>query len=311
MKIFAWIVIALIIAILLAFLVFLISGAVVFHITLGRKDLKRRVKKNNLVKNLEKYKIDLCWWDKYNFKKVEIESFDKLKLVGHFLNQNSDITVVLVHGYSANYKEMQPYAKFFYQKGFNILCIENRAHGESEGEFVGMGIVDRLDIGSWIKFLNETEKKKIVLFGISMGATAVCASTADLPNNVVAAIADSPFDDAGKQIKFVMKKYKILQKPLYLLLKSYTKRQYNFDLTKTDIKQFVKKSDIPILYIHGKNDNYVLPDCSLKLYEATKENLRELFLVDSAEHIMSYAVLGNIYERKINKFLEKYKILGG
>ena len=60
--------------------------------------------------------------NKVEFKKVTIKSFDNLTLVGHYYDAQSNKTVCLVHGYSANYKEMQQYAKYFYQKGYNLLC---------------------------------------------------------------------------------------------------------------------------------------------------------------------------------------------
>lgn len=309
MKIVAWIIIGCVILIFLGLIFYLIIGAILFHLSLGRKELKKRVKKNNLKNNLEKYQIDLCWWDKIEFKKVEIKSVDNLKLVGHFLDQKSKVTILLVHGYSANYKEMQPYAKFFYQKGYNLLCVENRAHGDSEGDCVGMGYFDRLDIKGWINFLNENNKSKIILFGLSMGASAVCGASEDLPNNVVAVISDSAFDNVEKQIKYILKKFGIFKNLLFKILKSYTKRRYEFNLSDGNFVKCVKKSKIPILYFHGKADRYVLPECSMNLYEATPENLRELCLVDDAEHAMSYVVLGNMYERKINRFLNKYKIL--
>ena len=309
MKILAWIIIGLVIAILLGLILYLITGAILFHFSLGRKELKKRVKKNNLKNNLEKYQIDLCWWDKIDFKKVEIKSFDNLKLVGHYLDQKSSLTILLVHGYSANYKEMQKYAKFFYQKGYNLLCVENRAHGDSEGECVGMGYLDRLDLKSWINFLNENYKSKIILFGLSMGASAVCGASEDLPDNVVGIIADSVFDNVEKQIKYILRKTGIFKNLLFKILKSYTKRRYDFNLSDGDFINCVKKSKVPILYFHGKADKYVLPECSMNLFENTPENLREINLVDEAEHAMSYVILGNLYERKITRFLNKFKIL--
>ena len=311
MRILAWIVIGLVIIIFVGLLAYLILGAILFHFSLGRKELKKRVRKNNLKQNLEKYQIDLCWWDNFDFKRVEIKSFDGLKLVGHYLDQKSDLTILLVHGYSANYKEMQKYAKFFYQKGYNLLCVENRAHGDSEGECVGMGYLDKFDLKNWIDFLNESEKKKIILFGLSMGASAVCAvSGENLPNNVVGIIADSAFDDVEKQIKYILRKAGPLKNLLFKVLKSYTKKRYEFNLSDAKFTKAVKNTKIPILYFHGKADKYVLPECSENLYNATPENLRELVLVDEADHAMSYVVLGNMYERKINKFFSKFKIIG-
>lgn len=68
--------------------------------------------------------------------------------------------------------------------------------------------------------------------------------------------------------------------------------------------RFVKNTKVPILYFHGKNDTYVPYKNSQNLYNATPENLRNLVLVDDADHAMSYQILGVDYERKITNFLE-------
>lgn len=307
MRIVGIIVLSIAILILLALIYYLIVGKIIFKISLGRKTLKKRVKKNDLTQNLEKYNIDLCWWDNLPFKKVEIKSFDNLTLVAHLLNQQSDRSVIIVHGYSANYKEMQQYAEFFYQRDFNLLCVELRAHGESEGECVGMGYLDRKDLLNWIEFLNGEISSDILLMGLSMGASAVCATAGEnLPPNVKAVISDSAFDSAEKQIKHVLKRFGFLL--LYKHLKSYAKRGYNFNLQEADFVKCVKKTKIPILYFHGKADNYVPFTCAQNLYNATPENLRELVLVEEADHGMCYPVLKVMYERKINNFFKKYHI---
>ena len=132
----------------------------------SKKTLNARLFKKNLDQMIKEHKIDLCWWDKVDFEKVKIKSFDNLTLVGHYCNLNSLKTVIIVHGFGGSYRETQPYCKLFYEKNFNILAVDNRAHGESEGNCVGFGWLDRKDIISWINYLNEkTPNNKIVLLG--------------------------------------------------------------------------------------------------------------------------------------------------
>ena len=79
-------------------------------------------------------------------------------------------------------------------------------------------------------------------------------------------------------------------------------------MQEADFVKCVKKTKIPILYFHGKADNYVPFTCVQNLYNATPENLRELVLVEEADHGMCYPVLKVMYERKINNFFKKYHI---
>ena len=307
MKVVGYILLVLCLLIILAFLYYLVVGSIIFHYSLGKKTLKKRVRKKNLNKSLEKYQIDLCWWDKIPFEEVKIKSFDNLTLVGHYFGADSNKTVCLVHGYSANYKEMHPYAQFFYQKGYNLLCVENRAHGASEGNVVGMGYLDRKDLLKWLEFLGA--ENDIVFFGLSMGASAVCALSGEkLPTSVKGIISDSAFDNAERELIHVLKRFGIFKKLLLKHLKSYARRVHNFDLADADIVKCVKKARVPILYIHGKADAYVPFSNSQNLYNNTPKNLRELVLVDSADHAMSYVTLGVEYERKITNFFRKFHI---
>ena len=94
-----------------------------------------------------------------------------------------------------------------------MLAVDCRAHGESEGNCVGFGWLDRLDVLSWVKFLNEKlPQSKIVLFGLSMGAAAVCMAAGEKElKNVVAVISDCAFDNADREIEYVMKNPKNFQ----------------------------------------------------------------------------------------------------
>lgn len=309
MEIFAWVSIILISLILLSLIYYLVVGYTVFKFSLARKNLSARILRKNTAKLLKQYDIDLCWWDKQTFKEVKTKSFDNLLLVGHYLENNSNKTVILVHGYGANYKEMQQYAEFFSQKNFNVLAVENRAHGKSEGKCIGMGWLDRKDILAWIDYLNSIKNTQILLFGLSMGAATVCFTVGEqLPTNVVGAISDCAFDNVERQFLHILKKYTIIKKFLLKHLRSYTKRLHDFNIKEADAVKAVKKTKIPILFIHGLDDKFVPPENLTNLFNSTPENLRDKLLVEGAAHAMSYPVGQLIYEKKINSFIKKFHL---
>lgn len=307
MKIFAWVILAVIGIVIVAMIYYLLVGKIIFHFTLSRKSIHDKILKKQLSKQIEEHKIDLCWWDKVPFKEVSIKSHDGLKIVGHYFDSQSSKTALVVHGFGGDYRQMQQYCKLFYDKNFNVLAIENRAHGNSEGACIGLGWLDRKDVLLWIDFLNgQNPERKIVLFGLSMGGTAVCCAAGEkLPENVVAIISDCAFDNADRQISLLSKRIKLgaglIKKHLY----SYAERLHDFDVLQADAVKQVKNTKCPILFIHGDADLYVPVENLYNLFNATPPQFREKYVVEGAGHCLCYAKAGIFYEKKISDFLKK------
>ena len=303
MKVLAWITLAIIGVVFLALLYYLIIGVVLFNAVFSKKSLSMRILRKDIDKALKDYKIDLCWWDKVKFKKVTTKSFDNLKLTARYFDSNSDNTVIVVHGFGQDYREMQPYCKFFHDKNFNVLVLDNRGHGESEGK-IGFAWLDRKDIVEWINFLLKKDAdQNILLFGLSMGGSAVCAAAGEkLPPNVKAIISDCAFSNADKQINHILRNKKLLSKLFKSHLYSFAKRVHDFDIKQIDIAKAVKNSQLPMLFIHGKADNFVPFENMYDLYNSAQN--KDKFEVEDAAHAMSYSVTGVLYEKKISDFLK-------
>jgi len=306
MKIVAWLCLGVVSLIIFCFVYYLLVGAILFKIVFSRRSVTAKVLKKDFSKKLKEHNVNLCWWEKQKIKNVKIQSYDGLILKGVEVSANSNKTVIIVHGFGGSYKEMQQYCQFFHEKNFNVLCVDNRAHGESEGKCIGYGWLDRKDIISWVNFINEKNpENKIVLFGVSMGGSAVCMTAGEKNlKNVVAIISDCAFDNANRQLDFIMKRHKIIMHMFKKHLYDYVKRLYDFNIMQADAIKQVKNTKVPILYIHGQNDNFVPLENLNNLYNATPENLRDKFIVQDAEHAMAYPVAGVLYEKKVNDFLK-------
>lgn len=307
MKIVALICLVMLILVLFALVYYLLVGAILFKYVFSRKSITAKALNKNIDEKLKRYKVDLCWWDKVKLKKVEIQSFDGLKLCGRYIEANSEKTVIVVHGFGGNYLQMQHFCKFFYDKNFNVLAVDCRCCGDSEGKCITFGWLDRLDVVAWVNYINEkTPNNKIVLFGLSMGGATVCCAAGEKMKNVVAIISDCAYSNADRQVEYIMSKKKIpFKKLIKKHLYSYAKRLHNFDIKQADVVKQVKNATVPILFIHGESDGYVPPENAKILFEAAPKNLREQYFVKNADHALAYPVAGVLYEKQISDFLKR------
>lgn len=239
-----------------------------------------------------------------------INSFDNLKLHSYkILNETlSDKWAIIVHGYTCEGLRMSSYAENFYNAGFNIIIPDLRSHGLSEGNYIGMGWKDRLDIISWINYIiKENSNSKIVLLGVSMGAATVSMTSGeDLPSNVKAIIADCGYTCVSDQFSYQLKKLFSLPKfPIINASSLITKIKAGYSFKKASAIEQVKKSKTPILYIHGDIDDFVPYYMMDELYNATNSE-KEKLTIKGAEHAKAADVNPNLYWNNVFNFINKY-----
>ena len=246
--------------------------------------------------------------EKSNYSDKYIESYDKLQLHSYVVSQNSNKWAIVVHGYGGSGKLMSDKSKYFYDMGYNVLIPDLRGHGKSEGDYIGMGWKDRLDIISWINFIiKENPNAEIVLHGTSMGAaTVLMTSGENLPSNVKAIVADCAYTSAWDEFSYQLETY--LKVPSYYILNvtnMVTKLKSGYSLKEASALECVKKATVPILYIHGDKDKFVPYSMMDKLYDATSSP-KEKLTIEGGEHANSDLVSPFLYWLTVEDFLNQY-----
>ena len=246
--------------------------------------------------------------EKSNYSDKYIESYDKLQLHSYVVTQNSNKWAIVVHGYGGSGKLMSDKSKYFYDMGYNVLIPDLRGHGKSEGDYIGMGWKDRLDIISWINFIiKENPNAEIVLHGTSMGAaTVLMTSGENLPSNVKAIVADCAYTSAWDEFSYQLETY--LKVPSYYILNvtnMVTKLKAGYSLKEASALECVKKATVPILYIHGDKDKFVPYSMMDKLYDATNSP-KEKLTIEGGEHANSDLVSPFLYWITLEDFLNQY-----
>ena len=190
--------------------------------------------------------------------------------------------------------------------GRNVLIVDQRAHGKSEGHTISFGIKERFDCLSWINFAIEEfgSDVKIILTGISMGAaTVMMASNLSLPKNVIGILADCGYDSPRNIIKKYIYDMRLPGNLLIPFVKLGGLIFGHFNLDSTTALECVKESKVPIIFIHGECDTFVPCYMSTNLYNACT-NKKHLVIIKNAEHGVSYLEDPETYVNELNNFFK-------
>ena len=254
---------------------------------------------------------DVNWLIKdSNYIDTYITSSDNLKLHAYEVkNENkTDKWAIVVHGYTSEGKLLSSKAKHLYNMGYNVLVPDLRSHGSSEGDYIGMGWHDRLDIIDWINYIvKNNPNSEIALHGTSMGsATVLMVSGEKLPSNVKAIVADCGYTSVYDEFSYQLKQlFNLPAFPIMNFSDVVTHIRAGYCLNDASAIKQKKKSTTPILYIHGDKDDFVPYYMMDELYNATNSE-KEKLTIEGGEHANSDLVNPKLYWSTVNSFLEKY-----
>lgn len=249
-------------------------------------------------------------WLAENSSRENLTSYDGLNLVAFNIPaaKATDNYVLLIHGYKAGPFAMADYAYHYHQQGWNVLLPHHRAHGESEGRYIGMGWQEHLDMLGWLDLiLQQNPEAQIILHGVSMGAatTMITTGSPNLPSNVKAAIADCGYTTVTEEFTHQVKElFGLPPFPLLPLTSILTKFKAGYTFDQVDCVSAVKNSTTPTLFIHGDADNFV-PFWMLDVVYQAAACPKEKLVVPGAVHAKSHATNPELYWSTVESFLQK------
>ncbi len=240
---------------------------------------------------------------------VFIQSRDGLTLRGWYLpaEKSTDLTMICVHGYRAyGPYEFGGHFEYLRSLGCNLLFPDNRAHGRSEGKYIGFGNLDSLDCLDWCRYLNERAGKKIriLLHGCSMGAATVLATAGDpeAPSNIIGVCADCGFSSGIDEIRAqVTEMFHLPYFPFVPVAVWEHKLLAGYDLRERGAKDLIPNFKGKLLIIHGGADTFVPTSMAKVIYDAATCE-KELLIVDGAKHVLSYLMDPEAYEKAFTKW---------
>ena len=250
------------------------------------------------------------WLDNTGYEDLYVKSFDDLQLHSYSIPNSAQTNkwVILCHGYGGFGYQMISTGIKFYDMGFNLLIPDARGAGSSEGDYIGMGWHDRLDVIEWInEIISKDSSAQIILYGISMGgATVMMVSGEELPSNVRAIVEDCGYSSVWDEFAYQMDGiFGLPSFPVMHFSSAVTKIRANFWLGESSAVKQVSKSVTPILFIHGDADTFVPSYMIDELYDAANCPKGKI-VVPGAGHGESSNILGDKYWEAVEIFVEQY-----
>lgn len=215
-----------------------------------------------------------AWLKTQDVKDLHVISYDDKVLYGRFIPcENARATIIQFHGYRSHFAvDFSASMRYYHDKGYNLLMVDQRSHGKSQGKYITFGVKERYDVLSWVTYVTMMlgEDHPIFIGGLSMGAATVCmASDLDFPGKVVGVIADcgftSPADILGDLAE---SQYHISRKLAIPFLSFFSRILCGFGLREWSTEEALRNTKLPVSFFHGLEDKLVPYEMSRRSYEA-------------------------------------------
>ncbi len=249
-------------------------------------------------------------YDNNKIEDIYIKSKEGYKLHAILIeNTNSKGIFIETHGYRSNAsRDLYPSCHEYYKMGYSLLLIDCRSTDKSEGKYITFGIKESQDIIRWIKYINKRfPNHNIILAGISMGASSILMSLKRIKNdmNVKYVIADSAYISPYKEVLYCIKHYFHINGKLFIdMINFWCITIAKYSLKEENTISCIKKTNIPILFIHGTEDDFVQCINSKTNYEVYN-GVKQLELFEKTTHGISYLVDPKRYIKIIKEFISK------
>ena len=215
--------------------------------------------------------------------------------------------VICFHGYTSQcMSDFIGLSDYYLKHGFQMLLVDERAHGKSGGEYVGFGCKDRFDALRWIDWAvaKAGQDCSIILHGISMGgATVLMASGQKLPTQVKGIISDCAFTSAKEVFTHVLHSmYHLPAFPMIDIADYINKKKAGYGLDECNAAREVRKASVPLLLIHGDKDTFVPCTMCEEIYNNCSGHAQKL-IIHGAGHAESYYKDTAAYEQAMDSFI--------
>ncbi len=255
-------------------------------------------------------------WHADYYEKTEKEvltahSFDGLRLKADLFkgDPEKNRAVLYFHGFHGHpVTNSTGILEFWHQAGYSVLVAHQRGMNDSEGRRHGFGWIERRDVVTWARKMvrHFGEDCKLIIEGVSMGGASVMMASGeeDLPEQVVACVEDCGFSSVIEEFRHTYpKKLKWTYPAVVPFVDLYCRILNHYSLFKASSVEQLKKTRLPVFFLHGGEDNFVPTEMVYRCHEACP-NYKELMVVPGAGHGEASAADPEGVKTRLRAFME-------
>lgn len=227
-------------------------------------------------------------------RRIQVRSDDGTALAGRMIPGTKRLRpwVLMLHDFGGSWRDSLAFSRIYAAHDCNIMLVDMRAHGESEGEWTGSGWLDRRDVIAWCSWIiaRTGEETQIIIHGIGMGATAAlfAAEEKDFPIQVRAIVSDSAYTDTWNATALRFGKGFAKPQPMLDLYRIILKKSKGgYDLGTGNILPSIQSISTPLFIMHGEKDACTPPYMGMYLAKAAGCDVDTILDAVTAKQVMA------------------------
>ena len=212
--------------------------------------------------------------------------------------------VIFFHGITNNKKVLLHEANQFKLLGYNVLLVDFRAHGNSEGTKSSFGYKETDEVEKAFQFARQKGNKNIVLYGSSLGSVVIMKAAAEDKIAPSAIIADMPFGSLRDHLRARAIEVGFPSEPFAFLVTLWIGIENGYNGFNHQAYNYAKKINCPVLLQGGDRDMYVSENEIKRIYQKLEVANKKLVIYPGANH-QSFLQYDPIYwQKNITSFLD-------
>lgn len=254
------------------------------------------------------YYDGISWAEANRHAKKDVHIInDGLNLYGEYFDFGFNRAVIVVPGRTEALRYSYYFAKPYVNAGYNVLAIDQRSHGESDGKYNTLGFEEHKDVLAWGKLLHDAFRvESIVLHGNCIGCSTCLQvlTSVNCPDYFSGMIAEGMYPNFYESFKNHMIELKRPVHPCIDLVDMWM-RIYTGHSMRIGPADIIDKCQKPILMLHSYEDAYSLPGAAQELYSNCNSQ-KQIVWFDKGVHSQIRVNNTQRYDAAIQQFLTKH-----